>query len=324
MTMMTIGSVTAGYPGPSTSTSSYVGATTALATDASTATHPHSSDQVTLSARPTGQSLLMSRVFHAPSNATVPVETIDNASAIASHFLTLRDRAQLADLYDYASANAIDLAHVDALASDLARYRQIGGAPVGQRWDIEGHGVAYVFVASDEAVANRILSGSAIQNTTLDRGFIQNLLDPNQSPTHGADFKFLEKAMTVLSPSGDDGAAEAEASQEGGDAYFQNDTPFGGGPHNVIVKRMSLDVMLDLQTGKLISDPSKGNGANKDVADAGHTGATDATATTKEDRLLFLLNAMADQRHRASPTMQATQPLHTTAATFYAKLQALK
>jgi len=324
MTMMTIGSATAGYPGPATSSSSNAGATTALATDASTAAHSLSSDQVTLSARPSGQALLMSRVFNAPSNATVPVETIDNAGAISSHFLTLRDRAQLADLYDYASANAIDLAHVDALASDLARYRQIGGAPVGQRWDTEGHGVAFVFVPADEAVAKRILSGSAIQNTTLDRGFIRNLLDPNQSPTHGADFKFLEKAMTVLSPSGDAGAAAAGASQEGGDAYFQNDTPWGDGPHNVIVEKMSLDVMLDLQTGKLISDPSTSKVANQALANGDVLEASESLPTSKQERFLYLLDAMAGRRHTGSPEAPVKPTPGFTAASIYARLQALK
>jgi hypothetical protein len=323
MTMMTIGSVTAGYPGPATSSSSNAGATTALATDASTTAHSLSSDQVTLSARPSGQALLMSRVFNAPSNANVPVETIDNAGAISSHFLTLRDRAQLADLYDYASAHSIDLAHVDALASDLSRYRQIGGAPVGQRWDTEGHGVAYVFVASDGAVANRILSGSAIQNTTLDHGFIQNLLDPNQSPTHGVDFKFLEKAMTVLSPSGDAAAAAAGASQEDGDAYFQNDTPFGDGPHNVIVEKMSLDVMLDLQTGKLISDPSASGKSGQGRADAEAPRTTTASSSTKEDQLLYLLDAMKTQGHSAPHEGHGTPLQSATSANFYAKHQSL-
>lgn len=266
----------------------------------------------------------MSRVFNAPSNANVPVETIDNAGAISSHFLTLRDRAQLADLYDYASAHSIDLAHVDALASDLSRYRQIGGAPVGQRWDTEGHGVAYVFVASDESVANRILSGTAIQNTTLDRRFIQNLLDPNQSPTHGVDFKFLEKAMTVLSHQGDEGAAEAGASQGGGDAYFQNDTPWGGGPHNVIVEKMSLDVMLDIQTGTLISDPSTSKVANQDLANADVLEASESLPTSKQDRFLYLLDAMARQKHRGSPEAHANSRPSVTAASIYAQHQALK
>lgn len=157
-----------------------------------------SRDKVSISSDVDGKALLMARVFRTGAGADVPVATVDDGRQPASHFLTLADRAQLARLYGYAASEGIDLVHVDALAADLAIYRQIGGTPVGQRYDLDGHGVVYRFSQDDEKTAARIRD-KVSSTSSLDRGFLLNITDANQSPTHVASFRFIEQAVTVLS-----------------------------------------------------------------------------------------------------------------------------
>ena len=262
----------------------------------------------------------MARVFHASSDANIPVETVDSASAVASHFLTIKDRSQLESLYEYASANSIDLNHVDAVASDLASYRQIGGTPVGQRYDVNGYGVKYNFVPSDEQLANRILASSLMSDTSLDHGFIKNLLDPNQSPTHVSEFKFLEKAMSVFSPSGGNDASTSDASKAG--QYFENATVWGHGEHYVFETKMP-DIKLDLSTGELV-DNSKNNASERlELSSDALSAGPEGLQKIKSQGVQYLLDAFV-KGSLESARIHA-RPLGGVVGTnLYAKHQSLK
>lgn len=209
-----------------------------------------STDRISISSAIDGKALLMARVFRTGAGAEVPVATVDDGRQPASHFLTLADRTQLARLYGYAASEGVDLVHVDALAADLANYRQIGGTPVGQRYDLDGHGVVYCFSQADEEVAARIRENAG-SSSSLDRGFLLNLTDANQSPTHVASFRFIEQAMRVLNSGDEVGRAEPPPLAPG----FDPRTPWGPSPH--VTEHRVPGVELDWETGQPKDEASR-------------------------------------------------------------------
>lgn len=212
------------------------------------------SDTVTLSSVLTGKSLLMSRMFHNNDvNASIPVATVDNGSLPAVNFLTTTDRSQMSELYDYASKNNIDLAHVDGVAFDLAMYRQSGeNSTPGNLYDMQGHKVTYAFPPSDANVANRILSDTTLKNTSLDHGFIKEVLDPVSTPVHGSNLKFLEKAISILSPSGEDKAVTPSTGNSSD--YFQSNTKWA--PSERIIENKSADIQFDIASQTEVGKPN--------------------------------------------------------------------
>lgn len=166
---------------------------------------PEAGSSVTLATNisTAGRAQLMARVFHCRDpQASIPVATVDRGGEPSSSFLTETDRDQLARLYQGAMEEGIDLAHVDALAFDLADYRQSGAHRLGGgRFDLDGHPITYRFSQDDALVAGRILSNLPSSGTELDTGFVQQLLDPDLCCSHASDLRYLEHAMAALSTS---------------------------------------------------------------------------------------------------------------------------
>ncbi|WBU47734.1 hypothetical protein PF050_14700 [Kosakonia pseudosacchari] len=155
------------------------------------------SGQTTLS----GMGLLMSRLF-GDTDSTPPVQTHltkDTMSMSCVNFLTNNDRNTLAGLYARAQQQGTDLRYVDDLARDLGDYRMFSGVMAnlnnGNMYDTSGHVLTYKFTAEDEATASRILSGGKLSGSALDEGFLRYELDPGYSPSHLANFQFIESIV---------------------------------------------------------------------------------------------------------------------------------
>ncbi|WP_176519663.1 hypothetical protein [Kosakonia pseudosacchari] len=88
---------------------------------------------------------------------------------------------------------------MDDLARDLGDYRMFSGVMAnlnnGNMYDTSGHVLTYKFTAEDEATASRILSGGKLSGSTLDEGFLRYELDPGYSPSHLANFQFIESIV---------------------------------------------------------------------------------------------------------------------------------
>lgn len=212
------------------------------------------SDTVSLSSVLKGRSLLMSRMFHSNDvNASIPVATVDNGSVPSVNFLTTTDRSQMSELYDYASKNGIDLAQVDGVVADLAMYRQSGEKSTpGNLYDLQGHKVTYAFAASDTKVADRILSDTTLKNTSLDHGFIKEVLDPVSTPGHVSNLKFLEKAISILSPSGDDKTVTPSTGNSSD--YFQSNMKWK--PSEKTIENKSADIQFDNASQTVVGQPN--------------------------------------------------------------------
>lgn len=151
-----------------------------------------------------GHAMLLSRLFNTTDmNADIPVLytlTADNAGRLSS-FLTKDDRKMLETAYQYASKNGMDPRYVDDLAHDLAWYRQSPNDK-GPLYDMGGHRLTFEFSATDTKVMDRIKNCDAINQTSIDRGFIDYVFNP-LVPGHSVNFQFLEKMVSVLSTSPD-------------------------------------------------------------------------------------------------------------------------
>jgi hypothetical protein len=172
---------------------------------------PTYATKVTLS----GKAIMLSRLFHTTDPSLEPkVETNKSKpSGLVYDFLTQDDRKTIAKLYDYASTNSIDPVKVDNLAFDLACYRQSEGVLrySGCDYDLTGQPIARSFKPADEAIAQRILTSKAINDTAIDHGFLRQILDPGYFSIHASDFEFLQQAVFAFSASGSDGAADPNA-----------------------------------------------------------------------------------------------------------------
>lgn len=132
-----------------------------------------------------GYLLLLQRVFGLLRRMDEPpVATRASLSAQSRDFLSVADRRFLARAYGYAAVNGIALDEVDGLAVDLAGYRFVrasGGDPEskpGALWNVDGSPRYYRMDAEDTALAQRMLTSRAAQETELDHGFLAYLLNP--------------------------------------------------------------------------------------------------------------------------------------------------
>lgn len=110
---------------------------------------------------------------------TAPGNGVGGTALLAARdFLSYGDRRYLAAAYGYAQQQGIALEEVDALAQDLARYRQ-ERAGAGDSADVAravAHGTR--MSGEDRLIAQRLLSSQAARQTQLDHGFLAWLLDP--------------------------------------------------------------------------------------------------------------------------------------------------
>lgn len=157
-----------------------------------------------------GRDLMISILFKGTEPPVAkPPATSENGGQNAADFLTLNDRAVVADMYAYAQEQGADLAFVTILAVLLGDYRhysdgrQNGGGNTG--YDAEGYRVTFDYKPEGVALAASILNGSAINSTRIDQGFLRYILNPD----HGAfanvgGIPFLERMVKKFSDEGAD------------------------------------------------------------------------------------------------------------------------
>ncbi|MDR1888493.1 MAG: hypothetical protein LBQ81_03800 [Zoogloeaceae bacterium] len=162
-----------------------------------------------------GYDVMLSRLFHVDSRADEPpVEyNRDLPSGSVYRFLSMNDRKQIARIYEYALDKGIDLEKVDMLAFKLGSYRDISDRRGADNYIFSynpqtGQLNVPEFSPENEAIALRILTSKAINNTTvLDHGFLQDILTPGRlgsasRPT--AEFEFLQEIVFAFSSSGEE------------------------------------------------------------------------------------------------------------------------
>lgn len=168
------------------------------------AQHPPKSP-VTLS----GRGLMMSRLFsgHAVEPATVQYDP-ELTALFPTLFLLPEDRDLLSAVYEFVNEEGADLGYVDDLAWSIAHYRRTDNGreiiplrPLN-RFDSQGHEVSYSFNEESARTARRILDGSAVSSTTVDRGFLRFALDVAYSPMSSLNFCFLEQIVNKFSENG--------------------------------------------------------------------------------------------------------------------------
>jgi hypothetical protein len=174
-----------------------------------------------------GEAIMIARLFGGSTEAAQKVEyqlTVSNLSGSFCNFLTLSDRATLAKVYEYASANGIDLKEVDWLAVGLGTYRACGPSPaegaLGQLWEsATGNPIVGNFSDETQAIANSVLTSKAMNDTALDHGFIESLFNPDklgasytmdrQGVSKGQEFlAAVRQIVFAFSASGSDGASD--------------------------------------------------------------------------------------------------------------------
>lgn len=156
-----------------------------------------------------GRALLMARLFAGQLNEPPVSHSSTWLNAIDPlPFLTKMDREMMADVYEFASGQGVDLAYVDELAGNLALYRlhnngqRILPQAPGMSFDSEGHEVTYLFTDKNAATAARILQSEAFQSTRFDTGFLRNALDAKHSALHYLNFDFVEQMVNKFSSVG--------------------------------------------------------------------------------------------------------------------------
>lgn len=135
--------------------------------------------------------------------------SVNNISRASVEFLSKDDRVLLAEMYEHAQKEGAHLAYVDNLAIELGDYRQHANGRLlsdfndGTNFDLAGHQLTVSFTAKDAAIAARILSGSSINSTRLDQGFLRHLLNPGYGALgNTSSLAFLEQMVTKFSGEG--------------------------------------------------------------------------------------------------------------------------
>lgn len=214
--MISINPVSGSATGSSSSVESKSNKSSATGSSSQETTTAKKQESATVSI--SGRAIMLSRLFNSDGSVEPKVETTtttSNTSGSVYSFLTKNDRDMLSTLYEYADANGIDPLKVDALAFDLGIYRRAGsGGPLdnaGKAYDLQGNPVIAEFNAEDEAVAQRVLTSKAMNDTLLDQGFLQAIFSPTRMSVHASDFAFLESITYAFSASGSDGATNPDA-----------------------------------------------------------------------------------------------------------------
>jgi len=110
---------------------------------------------------------------------TAPGNGVGGTALLAARdFLSYGDRRYLAAAYGYAQQQGIALEEVDALAQDLARYRQERAGAGGSADAARSLAHATRMSSEDRLIAQRLLSSQAARQTQLDHGFLAWLLVP--------------------------------------------------------------------------------------------------------------------------------------------------
>lgn len=134
---------------------------------------------------------------------------VGNMAALAARdFLSYGDRRYLAAAYAYALQQGIAPEEVDALAQDLARYRQEragAGAPADAADAARALAHATRMSSEDRLIAQRLLSSQAARQTQLDHAFLAWLLDPagggwrdGLASGHSVSLAVLERLLAGL------------------------------------------------------------------------------------------------------------------------------
>lgn len=190
-----------------------------------------------------GKVTMLKRLFNVENPSEEPrIETTVNDSNVAKNvntWLTKEDRTLLSDAYEYASKVGIDASEIDLVAFDLGNYRKHehtgGNRDITGRIDLpDGRPFIDMFSQEDEAQARAILSLKAMEDTKIDRGFLEVELDPGRGGSgHAADFGVLRELVLKFSSDYSDGAKNPDVSFADRDARavlaqaVQAAAPFG-------------------------------------------------------------------------------------------------
>lgn len=156
-----------------------------------------------------GRAMMLTRLFKVADPADEPpVEyNPDRPSGLVYDYLTLEARGQVSKMYEYASANGIDLKQVDRLAASYAHYLMRPGASFEGGFS-NGQPNYAEFSPEDENKILNVLASKAINDTTImDHGFLNYVLN---AKTWG-DIGFVQELVFAFSPSGSDGSANPNA-----------------------------------------------------------------------------------------------------------------
>ena len=171
-----------------------------------------------------GHAVMLKRLFELDDSAAEPkfdISTLDWAKVAGDrvyNFLNRDDREMIAKAYEKADAIGVDPKEVDNLAFDLGYYRM--NVNTGANRDItgqidlpDGRPFIDVFKPKDEAAVRDLLSLKAMDDTTIDHGFLEVALDPGLGGSeHAVDFGSLRKLVLAFSPNHSDGGSKSNVS----------------------------------------------------------------------------------------------------------------
>lgn len=163
-----------------------------------------------------GRDLMVSRLFFGLEPGVsdgAQGMSVANMGRFPYEFLTRDDRNLLSQMYAYTQEQGADLAFVDRLANELGEYRKhdngrlLGNFNSGHNYDAQGYQLTVSFNDKDAATVARILNGTSINSTLIDRGFLSFILDPGFGAIgNNSSYEFLEQMVTKFS---DEGAMQA-------------------------------------------------------------------------------------------------------------------
>ena len=155
-----------------------------------------------------GRALMISRLFGSDTEEPPVLSSIrgngEYLGVLPQHFLKESDRILLSEMYELGYEEGVDLKHVDQLARDLGRYRKHDNGSTLMSfnegsYDLQGRKQTVSFTKKDADTAERILSGSELNSTRLDQGFIKWRLEPGYSFNRSSDLDFLEQIVSRFS-----------------------------------------------------------------------------------------------------------------------------
>ncbi|QKJ68308.1 hypothetical protein HQN60_15895 (plasmid) [Deefgea piscis] len=160
-----------------------------------------------------GNALMISRLFDGKSNTPIASgktgTALINSGVSNVNYLNSDDRELLAEMYQFANNNGVDLQNVDAIAQTLGSYRRFDDGRNlynfnnGHNMDTNGNVLSVNFSEKDSKTASRIINGEAINTTRIDHGFLKFILDPGYGALmNTTDLEFLEQMTTKFSEKG--------------------------------------------------------------------------------------------------------------------------
>ena len=260
------------------------------------------SDTVTLS----GHALMLSRLFgEDESTYTGQVEAKDSNVTSLNRYLTKDDRNMLANMYEYAQNNGIDLKHVDALAGDLGGYRKFGTATGSSgQYDLEGHARTVSQSADNQQIIDRIKNSGTLSQTTIDQGFIQSEM---VTGGHAANYAFLERMVNVFSTQSPQGAAAAGANSATPLAAYSADA-------NKLVTTVSDDVQLVVPEADYVSVNGVGHWRTPELAAANGAANQQPSSANGQPDIQDLLSLLDRQSKQNNGLSQVPEKVKTIVA----------